>query len=201
MNYLAQGLTQGFQVGADAYNAKKRRAFEKEQADALKALREKQLDFEISNANREFNRKSGLDQFTIQDADRKHYRQLNLDEDNRGQQTFDNDLKTKGNAREDKRVDAGIGQGNRQLDQAAAKLAFEKQAYAETQGPGSPAYAYPLLMAQSANTRASGGFPTSASFGLDQPATSPVDNTPDGTIAVQDGVRYKKTNGQWIPIK
>ena len=198
MNYLAQGLSQGFDQGVATYNAKKKRQEDKAQRELENEMRQRQLDFEISHAQRQFNRQTGRDQAEDINRDRGFAFQVTSKQG-------DDDFRAGRATAEDAVRAFEQEMAQKKLDQAAAqfgrKMGFEEKVYGETQGPGSPAYAYPLLMGQAAMARAENKNPNLLDLTQNPTGgTAPHDNTPDGTIAVQDGVRYKKTNGQWVPI-
>lgn len=206
-SYLAQGLSQGFETGAAAYKDKKRRAFEKEQADAMQALREKQLDFEISNADRTFNRQAGRDQRDDQNADRSFYYTANVgNRDFAHTQERDKYSDTRNTERDTKADQLAADQQKLAQDRLNEDIAARKNAETfrnATQGPGSPAYATPAFQNRyyeaMANSKTPGfGTGLAADGGDETPAGKAETFGPEyegKTLKGPDGKTYLIKNG------
>lgn len=143
MSYLAAGLNNGFALGAQMRKDNARLKFEKEQQQKLDELRQKQLDFEASRQAeqiRQFDSSFGYkrDRDATTDAYQKG-------RDTRGDSQFDQKF-----AQDVERL------AMEKAEREAARLArerqqnFQEQVYRETQGPGSPGFALPLMQGKAA---------------------------------------------------
>lgn len=166
MSYLAQGLNSGFALGAQMKKDRARLRFEEEQARKLDELRQKQLDFEaqrMAEQVRQFDTSFGYkrDRDTTTDAYRAG---RDLKGDSQWEAKFAQDVERM--AMEKAAQEAARLQRERQLG-------LQERIYTETQGPGSPGYALPLIQGKAMLENAEANLVRAQNMNTGQPPLPP----------------------------